>query len=464
MSLHGNGGIFVRKWMILSAVASFLVIAATGAWGYSQARAGRDLENFLNNKYQRAFYDMTGQVQNLEVLLSKSMVATDPRLDASLLMDIRQQAAFAQSNLGQLPLNDALAGRTAKFLTQVGDYAGSLAGQINRGDNVDSKNWDTLNSLYQQSMELNKELQGVQYNVAQNNFYFGELVRQIRKNLQQNPDNLAVTDFQAMDRRMQQYPSLIYDGPFSEHLERTEPRYLDGLAEVSPAEAPNKALSYIDRQPGVAYNAAVKGTAQGRIPAYRVEVTPDGDSTRATVLDISKKGGKLIWALNSRPVANQTVDLDTARQKALTYLKNHGFGEMQATYFTRHGNSVTYNFAAAQNSVVLYPDLVKVTVALDNGEVTGAETSGYLMSHRTRDLPQAKITPERARGTINSRLQVTGGGKLVLIPLGADDEKLAYEFQGKLGEDTYLVYVNAVDGREENVLKLIDTPGGVLTM
>ncbi|MFA4884277.1 MAG: germination protein YpeB [Desulfotomaculaceae bacterium] len=454
----------MRKWIILSVVASLLVVAATGTWGYSQRQANRDLENYLNNKYQRAFYDMTGQVQNLEVLLSKSMVATDPRLDSSLFMDIRQQAAFAQSNLGQLPLNDALAGRTAKFLTQVGDYAGSLASQVNKGEAIDSQNWDTLNSLYQQSMELNRELQGMQYNIAQNNFYFGELVRQVRKNLQKNPDNLAVTDFQALDKRMQQYPSLIYDGPFSEHLERTDPRDLSGLADVSPDEAQNRALSYIDRKPGVEYSAAVTGTAQGRIPAYRVEVTPGGDSADTTVLDISKKGGKLIWALNSRPVTNQALDINAARQKALKYLKDHGFGDMNATYFTLHGNSATFNFAAAQNNIVIYPDLVKVTVALDNGEITGAETSGYLMSHRTRDLPRAKITPEHARGSINPRLQVSGGGKLVLIPVGVDDEKLAYEFQGKLGEDTYLVYINADDGREENVLKLIETPGGTLTM
>jgi len=452
----------VRRW-IIPVVAGLLTLAAAGAWGYSQRLANRNLENFLSNKYQRAFFDMASQVQNLEVLFSKSMVASDPRLDLSLLMDIRQQAAFAQANLGQLPLNDALAGRTAKFLTQVGDYADSLARQVNKGEAIDSKNWDTLNSLYQQSVELNRELQGMQYNVAKNNFYFGELVQQVRRNLQKNPDNLAVTDFQALDKRMQQYPALIYDGPFSEHLERTEPRDLSGLADISPVDAQNRALSFIDRKPGVDYQAAVTGTSEGRIPAYRVEVTPGGDSSGTTVLDISKKGGKLIWMLNSRPAANQTVDIDSARQKALKYLRDHGFGDMHSTYFTRHGNSATFNFAAAQDGVVIYPDLIKVTVALDNGEVTGAETSGYLMSHRRRDLPAAKITQERARGALNPRLQVSGG-KLVLIPIGADDERLAYEFQGKLGEDTYLVYINAINGREENVLKLIETPGGTLTM
>lgn len=453
----------MRRW-IIPVVIGLLALAAAGSWGYNQRLANRNLENFLNNKYQRAFFDMTAQVQNIEVLLSKSMVAADPRLDTSFLMDVRQQAAFAQSNLGQLPLNDALAGRTAKFLTQVGDYAASLSKQVGKGGSIDAEHWETMNSLYQQSMELNRELQGMQYKVAQNNFYFGELVRQVRKNLQENPDNLAQTDFQALDQRMQQYPALIYDGPFSEHLERTEPRNLRDLAEISADEAQNKALSFIDGQQGVDYQAAVTGSAAGRIPAYRVEVSPAGgsDSDRI-VMDISKKGGKLVWLINGRPVGSRSLDINSARQKALDYLKNRGFGDMKSTYFLQHENSATFNFAALQNGVVLYPDLIKVTVALDNGEITGAETSGYLMSHRRRDLPAAGIPREQALAELNPRLQAQGGN-LVLIPLGAEEEKLAYEFQGRLGEDNYLIYVNALDGREENVLKLIETPGGTLTM
>lgn len=453
----------MRRW-IIPVVIGLLALAAVGSWGYNQRLANRNLENFLNNKYQRAFFDMTGQVQNIEVLLSKSMVAADPRLDTSLLMDIRQQAAFAQSNLGQLPLNDALAGRTTKFFTQVGDYAASLSKQVGRGGAIDAEHWEILNSLYRQSLELNQELQGMQYKVAQNNFYFGELVRQVRKNLQKNPDNLAQNDFQALDQRMQQYPALIYDGPFSEHLERTEPRNLRDAAEIGAGEANNKALSFIDRQQGVDYQAAVTESTGGRIPAYRVEVSPagGGDSDRI-LMDISKKGGKLIWLINGRSVGSRSLDINAARQKALDYLKNNGFGDMKSTYFLHHENSATFNLAALQNGVVLYPDLIKVTVALDNGEITGVETSGYLMSHQRRDLPAAGISREQALAGLNPRLQAQGGN-LVLIPLGAEEEKLAYEFQGRLGEDNYLVYVNALDGREENVLKLLETPNGTLTM
>ena len=119
----------MRKW-IIPTVLGLMVMGAIGIWGNTQRLANRNTEIFLDNKYQRAFFDLTDQVQSLEVLLSKSMVAADPRLDLSLLMDLRQQAAFAQSNLGQLPLVDSLATRTSKFLTQVGDYADSLARQV----------------------------------------------------------------------------------------------------------------------------------------------------------------------------------------------------------------------------------------------------------------------------------------------------------------------------------------------
>ena len=90
---------------------------------------------------------------------------------------------------------------------------------------------------------------------------------------------------------------------------------------------------------------------------------------------------------------------------------------MKPTYYMQQENTVTLNFAAVQDGVTLYPDLVKVTVALDNGEIIGAETTGYLMSHQQRDLPEIRISREQARAEINPRLEVTGG-ELALIPVG----------------------------------------------
>ncbi|HPZ42758.1 MAG TPA: germination protein YpeB [Bacillota bacterium] len=453
----------MRKW-IIPAVLGILAIGAVAIWGNTHRLANRQMEIFLDNKYQRAFFDLASQVQQLEVLLSKSMVAADPRLDLALLMDLRQQAAFAQSNLSQLPLGDALASRTSEFLTQLGDYGNSLARQISRGEAISKDQWESLNNLYQQCVDLNRELQGMSYKVAQNNFYFSELVRQVRKNLQDTSGNAARSDLQALDQRMQNYPSLIYDGPFSEHLEKAEPKALSGQAEIDRNEAVNRALAFVDKDPNLEYKAVVTGDTNGRIPAYRVEVSAgEGDAKPHTQLDVSKQGGRVIWMLQPRFPSEQAISIDEARQKALRFLKERDFGEMKPTYYMQQENTVTLNFAAVQDGVTLYPDLVKVTVALDNGEIIGAETTGYLMSHQQRDLPEIRISREQARAEINPRLEVTGG-ELALIPVGAADEKLTYEFRGKLGEETYLIYINAENGREENILKLIETENGTLTM
>lgn len=453
----------MKRWFV-PAILGILAIGAVAFWGNTQRLANHNTRVFLDNKYQRAFFDLTDEVRNLEVLLSKSMVVADPRLDLSLLMDLRQQAAFAQSNLSQLPLGEALANQTSKFLTQVGDYADSLARQISRGEAIDTDQWDSLNNLYHQSLGLNQELQGMSYKVAQNNFYFSELVRQVRKNLQETTGGATRSDLQALDQRMQDYPTLIYDGPFSEHLEKAEPKVLSGQAEVDRNQAAERALAFVDKQPDLNYRAVVTGETNGRIPAYRVEVSSgEGDAGARTQLDVTRQGGRVIWMIQPRLPGGQTISIDEARQKAARFLKERDFGEMSSIYFMQRENAVTFNFAPVQEGATLYPDLVKVTVALDNGEVTGAEATGYLMSHRKRDLPGHRISLEQARAVINPRLEVKGG-KLALIPLGATEEKLTYEFQGRLGEETYLIYVNAENGREENVLKLIETENGTLTM
>lgn len=74
-----------------------------------------------------------------------------------------------------------------------------------------------------------------------------------------------------------------------------------------------------------------------------------------------------------------------------------GFKNMKETYYLKKQGIVTINYAYEQNGVIMYPDLIKLKVALDNGEVLGIETTGYLNSHEERKLPQVKISKEEAK-------------------------------------------------------------------
>lgn len=455
----------MRKWI---AVSSLLLVAAlaAGYWGYRQHNDKQVLQTALNNNYQRAFYSLADHVQNMEVLLGKSLVATGPGSNEELFEDIWQRSNRALDNLTQLPVSDALLGRTAKFITQLGDYARMLAEQTAGGRPVTPEQWNTLNRLYEQASVLNRELGKIHSEVADGSYNFYELAASGQRRLGRQGRELAGAGFQTIDKEMQGYPTLIYDGPFSDHLERGKARGVTG-DKISTSRARSVALRYYDRKGAQNVIAQVTGEVEGNIPAYRVEIVQRRGGTVVgdpTVADVSKQGGHLIWMLTPRRVTSTRLDLEQGRSRAEDYLKKHGYDNMRLSYHQRNDNTVTFNYVLMQNGVIIYPDLIKVTVALDNGQVVGMDARGYLMSHRQRRLPEPKLTEQEARALVSDRLSLQGQGRLVLIPLEVDKEKLTWEFKGEMRGDTYLVYINALDGKEEKVLRLINSGNGTLTM
>ncbi len=136
---------------------------------------------------------------------------------------------------------------------------------------------------------------------------------------------------------------------------------------------------------------------------------------------------------------------------------------MQETYYLKQEGTITINYAYHQNEVTIYPDLIKLKIALDNGEILGIETTGYLNSHEERNLPKVKISKEQAKATLNKNLQIESEG-LAVIPTEYQTEILCWEFKGKVEDTEFLVYINADNGREEDILVIQDTPNGTLTM
>ena len=125
---------------------------------------------------------------------------------------------------------------------------------------------------------------------------------------------------------------------------------------------------------------------------------------------------------------------------------------------------LTINYAYNQNGVIMYPDLIKVKVALDNGEIMGMETTGYLNNHiENRDISKVKISKEKAKKELNKNLNIESEG-MAVIPTKFKTEILCYEFKGKIGETDFLIYVNAENGKQEDILIITDTPNGLLTI
>jgi hypothetical protein len=73
------------------------------------------------------------------------------------------------------------------------------------------------------------------------------------------------------------------------------------------------------------------------------------------------------------------------------------------------------------------------------------------------------ISATEARSRLSPRVQALSE-RLALIPTSSKGEVLTYEFKTKLGNNVFLVYINAQNGEEEQILKLLNMPNGTLIL
>jgi germination protein YpeB len=142
-------------------------------------------------------------------------------------------------------------------------------------------------------------------------------------------------------------------------------------------------------------------------------------------------------------VGEKTLDIDQAKALGKKFLEKTGFKNMKDTYYTDQQGIATINYAYEEDGITVYADLVKVKVALDNGEIVGFESKGYLMSHRKRDVGKPTITEAEALAKVKRGQNITSTG-LAIIPTDFATELFCYEFKGKLNDKDFIVYINAI--------------------
>ncbi len=184
-----------------------------------------------------------------------------------------------------------------------------------------------------------------------------------------------------------------------------------------------------------------------------------GDRTVA----VTKKGGYLLYLLSGQFVGESKLEYADARKYASEFLNNNGFFDMQESYYTVSDGICTINYAYRDGEYICYPDLIKISVSLEDGKILSADCRGYVMNHKARSPVTPALTAVEAQKKVSPLLTVTDT-RLAVIPTESMGERTAYEFHCKNKEGAeFLVYINTVTGYEDDILLLLYSDDGVLT-
>lgn len=447
---------FKEKHILTIAVILFIVSICSAALAYSN---NEKYMNTSNNEYNLAFYELIDHMEDVENYLAKSLVTKDANHSAETLMYVWRAANLSEVYLSQIPISNEGLSNTEKFLNQVSEYSYSLAQKCINDENLSKDELSNLKNLYNYSLEVNNTLGQISLEINNGTLNWKELATDGSSIFSKEVSNDSIDSFGSIESNFEEYDGLIYDGAYSEHITSKEKKGLTG-DEIDEEKAKKIAEDFVgkDSIKEMFSNGLVEN---GNIKVYTFEITTNEDNY--ITIAISQKGGHIVLMNYNRDVEEEKISVDDADEKALEFLNSKGYTNMQKTYSLKEYGIITINYAYEQDNVIVYPDLIKIKVALDNGDILGIETTGYLNNHETRNIDKENIiSSEEAAKLANENLKIENT-RLAIIPTEFETEIFCWEIKGTVENRDFLLYVNAKTGKVEDILVIIETGNGILT-
>lgn len=432
-------------------LSAFLVL---GGFAAKAAAESSRRELIMNSGWCHAFGEFATSMNKISIALQKSAVATGPAL-AALTNEISRESALALGAISALPYSGHDFEKTSTFISKLGDYTAYLSRVESAGTGISYDEREKITALYTCAEQLNKKISELYTGVADGSIPVGAALNFERSGETVDVIGDAISD---IELEFPEYPGLIYDGPFSEHITSVKPKFTEGKKLFSPKEALIKAAEAFDISLDV---ITLAGESTGSLPTYCFAVENDEGSM---YIDVSKYGGYIteMMCIRSREGA-PNLSSDECIRAARTFLSNLVSNDMTESYHITENGIVTVNFAYTAEDVVIYPDLIKVSVSASSGEIVGFEARGFIMNHTERTIPSPSINESDAAKALSPGLEIESS-RLAVIPTAGENEKLCYEFLCTTEDSHMLIYINAETGKEEQILILIEDENGTLTI
>lgn len=443
----------VRNTVKTISYAIFLIAVLT-IWGTTQTIKVNNYQKQISVFQQRAVSSLASYINSLENDLKKMQYVNTSTMASGLSLSLCKASAGAKNCLSELSAGTTQLNSVNKFLTQSSDYVQSLTKRLANGETLNDNDREQITTLYNYSKQLSEQISYMEQVMYSGSIDFEDAISTLNQITDKNDLSVSYSDTVSdAENSFADYPTLIYDGPFSDNMLNKKSEMLEKEKEVSAEEAKNKASEFsgIKKE-----NLIRQEDENGTIKAYVFYC--DGTS-----IAITKNGGYLMYMLSNTDVGEIKKTSKECIEIARKYIEKYGFNSLKDSYYSINDGICTINFAYTLGDVICYSDLIKVSVAMDTGKIVSADTTGYLMNHKSRNIPENIISSGAAQMNISKNLTVEQQ-KTAVIPVDDGNEIYAYEFlcHDKDNNDI-LVYINAETGKEADIKLLMYTDGGILT-
>lgn len=436
-------------------ILALTLIVACG-WGYSQYQTKKLYEINAENQYQRAFEDLTNHVGNMETAMSKALVAGSFPQSIRLLTTAWREANSCQTDLGQLPLTSLDLSRCKMLFAKSSSFCfNSAQNKLLKGTTVNEREWNTLRSLRDQAQMVTRQLGNLRndfYNSRARWLQVDKLGTLGASGMAANMNTNTVTkSFLMLEDGLKRVPDVQFEGNNLDFVPK--PTGLTGR-DISSRDAVNIAKKFVAseiKDARVTYEGLIKGSS----PSYMCSWSDPRRRDSVRHLSISVKGGHVLWMLGNRRVSKRALNPDQVKTKAVAFLRSNGWDEMEQVAQEQFGNISSITCIPKRNGVLRYPEMIKVQVAQDNGEILGIDAVPYYTFYNPNE--SASVTPRYSENRIRQFLNPHIKAEKICLSQVLDEmynKVSCYEVACSEGNERYLIYYNANTGKEEKIRRV----------
>lgn len=447
-----------RKLWIGTLTAALLISLG---WGFNEYRLAGDYRLLVENTNHRALNDLASHLDQLESDMAKGNVASNPTQKILYLSQISSKSDSALKDFAQIPAEQTGLSYISQFLVQVGDFSRTLTQRIAAGGTLSEEEDKTLNDWHERLMPINQKVQDLIVRMDTENLVWTDPAPTMRQRLgfggtkiaeaaadgSEAPSKSVRSGLDQLDASLQKLPPFSYTGEYSTRVVSKPLGLPTGTVTKEQAQGAARAFltkaGYINSEPEFSVNS------QGAMAGYTW-------TYKEAYLDVSQQGGVVTFYRDQRSIEPRKLTQEEATAKAKTVMIELGW-QLVLTSSEDFGSYIQFDFVAEKEGVMIYPDKVRLMIALDNGQLVGFDAVPYYSFHHARTFPP-KITMDQAAKKLRPDFQVTEK-RLAVIAKG-NQEVYCYEFRGKYQGEEYLLYLDASTGAEEKIQRILKTPRG----
>jgi len=262
------------------------------------------------------------------------------------------------------------------------------------------------------------------------------------------PSKSVRSGLDQLDASLQKLPPFSYTGEYATRVVE-KPLGLP-TGNVTRDQAQVTARDFLSKVGFTNITPEFAGDSQGTLSGYTWKY-------KEAYLEVSQQGGVVTFYRDQRSIEPRTLSQEEAASKAKMIMQSLAW-QLVLTSSEDFGAYVQFDFVAEKEGVRIYPDKVRLMIALDNGQLVGFDAAPYYAFHHSRTFP-AKIPMDQAVRKLRPDFQVSEK-RLAVIAKSGNQEVYSYEFRGRYQGEEYLLYLNASTGAEEKIQRILKTPRG----